>query len=39
MGASRVLSMLFVIADSSQPYLLGNGCFGLDDTQVLYFGL
>lgn len=33
-GASRVLSMLFIIADSSQPYLFGNRCFGLDDKQI-----
>uniref|UniRef100_A0A5B6ZZV4 Nucleoporin NUP188 n=1 Tax=Davidia involucrata TaxID=16924 RepID=A0A5B6ZZV4_DAVIN len=36
-GAARVLSMLFVIADYSQPYVLGNACFGLDDKQITDF--
>lgn len=36
-GAIRVLSMLFVIADYSQPYMSGNTCFGLGDKQIVDF--
>ncbi|KAK9287536.1 hypothetical protein L1049_015957 [Liquidambar formosana] len=32
-GAARVLSTLFIIADYSQQYLFGNAFFGLDDKQ------
>lgn len=38
-GATRVLSMLFVIADYSQPYMSGNTCFGLGDKQVCFISL
>ncbi|KAM7257446.1 hypothetical protein ACFE04_013187 [Oxalis oulophora] len=34
LGATRVLSMLLTIAEFSQPYSFGNGCFGLDDKQI-----
>ncbi|XP_059647512.1 uncharacterized protein LOC132293878 [Cornus florida] len=36
-GAARVLSMLFVIADNSLPYVFGNACFGLDNKQITDF--
>ncbi|KAA8536011.1 hypothetical protein F0562_028489 [Nyssa sinensis] len=36
-GAARVLSMLFVIADFLQPYVPLNACFGLDDKQITDF--
>ncbi|KAL7002581.1 hypothetical protein U1Q18_003733 [Sarracenia purpurea var. burkii] len=36
-GAAKVLSMLFVLADSSQQYAIGNACFGLDEKQMIYF--
>ena len=34
MGAVKVLSMLFVVAEYSQLYVFRNACFGLDDKQV-----
>lgn len=33
-GAARLLSMLFSVADHSQLYISGNACFGLSDQQV-----
>lgn len=36
-GAARVLSKLFVVADYSQPYVFGNACFGLNDKEVCHF--
>ena len=33
-GAAKVLSLLFALADCSQTYVLGNACFGLDEKQV-----
>ena len=36
-GAAKVLSLLFVLADCSQTYVLGNACFGLDEKQVVLF--
>lgn len=33
-GAARLLSMLFFVADHSQLYISGNACFGLSDKQV-----
>lgn len=33
-GAARLLSMLFFIADYSQSYTSANACFGLGDKQV-----
>ncbi|KAK3028660.1 hypothetical protein RJ639_037840 [Escallonia herrerae] len=36
-GAAKVLSMLFVIADYSQQYVIVNACFGLDDKQIADF--
>ncbi|GFY83690.1 nucleoporin [Actinidia rufa] len=35
-GAAKVLSLLFVLADCSQTYVLGNACFGLDEKQMTY---
>ncbi|XAR59056.1 hypothetical protein NMG60_11014687 [Bertholletia excelsa] len=35
-GAAKVLSILFTLADSSQPYVFGNACFGLDEKQISY---
>ncbi|XP_071723037.1 uncharacterized protein [Rutidosis leptorrhynchoides] len=37
-AAAKVLSMLLTIADFSQPYSFGNGCFGLDDKQIADLG-
>lgn len=34
LASARVISMLFTLADFSQPYLFGNACFGLDDNQI-----
>ncbi|CAL5402245.1 unnamed protein product [Camellia sinensis] len=35
-GAAKVLSILFVLADCSQPYVFGNACFGLDEKKITY---
>ncbi|KAF8406575.1 hypothetical protein HHK36_008663 [Tetracentron sinense] len=36
-GAARVLSMLCIVADNSQPYLFGNVCLVSDDMQITEF--
>ncbi|XP_058213125.1 uncharacterized protein LOC131325082 isoform X1 [Rhododendron vialii] len=35
-GAAKVLSVLFVLADCTQPYVFGNAWFGLDEKQMMY---
>ncbi|CAH2075851.1 unnamed protein product [Thlaspi arvense] len=34
LGAVKVLSKLFAVAESSQLYTISNACFGLDDKQI-----
>ncbi|XP_074329282.1 uncharacterized protein LOC141666927 isoform X2 [Apium graveolens] len=36
-GAARLLSMLFCVADHSQLFISGNACFGLSDKQIIDF--
>ncbi|XP_047333534.1 uncharacterized protein LOC124937067 [Impatiens glandulifera] len=36
-GAAKVLSRLFVLADYSQLTVTENSCFGLDEKQIAYF--
>lgn len=35
-GAAKVLSVLFVLSDCTQPYVFGNAWFGLDEKQVCH---
>ncbi|XP_010555238.1 PREDICTED: uncharacterized protein LOC104824773 isoform X2 [Tarenaya hassleriana] len=34
-GAAKILSRLFTMAESSQLYPMSNACFGLDDKQIM----